>query len=176
MNLASRASRAIRCTIVCATAIGTVVIRPEPGASQAQSVPPSAASSVGAPVAGTPLWQGLTYRMPIDEVARVLRTIDGIRSAKVVRKNGKTARVAIQYTPEGIIILQVKNEIALTFDQDQLVQVQLTSKECLNAAGAKFPSYVEMLSSKYGAGKQQNEVTASRELGRRLISTQPQAH
>jgi len=81
----------------------------------------------------------------------------------VVRARNGPATVEVRYADGGIPILGVRNTLTLTFGNNGLTRVMLTSKECLSAVVRKLPQYRSALSDRYGPGRTQREVTPAGE-------------
>jgi len=148
----------------CLAAFATLQVLSASGScAQTAEAAPTPTAVSAAPQVDVPLWQGLTYGMPIDEVAVRLGTVEGIRSTRVVRKRDKPAKIEVEYLDGGIVILGSRNVIDLSFENDLLKEVKLTSKDCTAVVLPKMRSYAQTFSSLYGQPRTQREVTSSGE-------------
>lgn len=99
------------------------------------------------------LWKGLRVGMTADEVAAALPNISEIKRARASHPEGKEPRVSIRYVDgyePGVVIGDLKFELAVVFQRAQLVAVLLAADNiCAFDAQSRFDAIISALGVKY---------------------------
>ncbi len=109
------------------------------------------------------LWQTLREGMNANEVATILRDVDGVKNVRV-----KTSRrgdsVSISYTSNGIEVAGLPYRVFPNFEAGRLASIRLETEACLGLSTEKYKNIKELLAQKYGDGRSQRERSEENQL------------
>ncbi len=100
---------------------------------------------------GTPLWRDFRVGMTPEQVADVLRTVEGVSQATVKRNSrNKFSRISIKYSDFGVRVGDMKLEIEPVFENVQLDEINLSGRDCLSISTERMKLLRDSLSERYG--------------------------
>lgn len=135
-------------TIFAALPLASLAAVHEQATAQSAQAPAVLAPTLS-PI-GAPLWGDLTYGMAAEEVAAILRRVEGIKEVKVKQRKNKAAKLGISYVGDGVELGPSTATVETSFGMEGLTEVRLKIDDCHSAAVPKFRTIAEALKTKYG--------------------------
>lgn len=118
--------------------------------TQAVPAPPASAAVLDQNASTPLLWRDLRVGMTPEQTADALRQIEGITEVTVRRnRRQKFQSLRIKHAPTGVVVGDMKFEVAPTFDGERLTEITLTSEACAAAGNEQIKLLRSALQDRY---------------------------